>query len=83
MTTIEFAGKIMKDFGSGALGFLTLGASHYVYVCRENDKQLQIIQNERLMIEKTIDKENQIRRLEYELQKKELDEKINKRYWFY
>ena len=71
MNKIDFAKKVFVDFGSGALGFITLGGYHYVTVCRENDKQLEIIRNERKLIEK-----------ENELQIKRVEETLKKYSWF-
>jgi hypothetical protein len=78
MNKLDFTKKVLVDFGSGALGFITLGGYHYVTVCRENDKQLEVIRNERLNIEKErmlIEKEN-------ELQLKRVEEKLQKYSWF-
>jgi hypothetical protein len=70
--------KLAKEIGvgviSGALSFITLGGSHYIYVCRENDKQLELIRNE-----------NEKQKLVFELQKKEIIEEIRKekqKQWF-
>ena len=60
MNKIDFAKKVFIDFGSGALGFITLGAYHYVTICRENDKQLEIIRKENKL---------QLKKIEEKLQK--------------
>lgn len=81
--------KIAKEIGvgviSGALSFITLGGSHYIYVCRENDKQMELIRNENDKQLQIFRIENEKQKLVFELQKREIIDEIRKekqKHWF-
>ena len=77
--------KTIKDFGAGGLGVMTFGAYHYIVVCRENDKQLEIAEKrskyDREIMEKSILHDKEMRKIEYELQLKKIDEKLKRGWW--
>ena len=88
--------KTIRDFGAGGLGVMTFGAYHYIVVCRENDKQLDIaekrskydreimernILHDREIMERNILHDKEMRKIEYELQLKKIDEKLKRGWW--
>ena len=91
--------KTIRDFGAGGLGVMTFGAYHYIVVCRENDKQLEMIEKNiqnaekksnydreimernRETMEKNILHDKEMRKIEYELQLKKIDEKLKRGWW--
>ena len=77
--------KTIRDFGAGGLGVMTFGAYHYIVVCRENDKQLDIAEKrskyDREIMERNILHDKEMRKIEYELQLKKIDEKLKRGWW--
>ena len=77
--------KTIRDFGAGGLGVMTFGAYHYIVICRENDKQLEIAEKrskyDRETMEKNLLHDKEMRKIEYELQLKKIDEKLKREWW--
>ena len=83
--TMERIIKTIRDFGAGGLGVMTFGAYHYIVICRENDKQLEIAEKrskyDRETMEKNLLHDKEMRKIEYELQLKKIDEKLKREWW--